>query len=237
MHIRTNIHTHISLSIGRIPYTTPPLIFRPSEYFIVTQLSISIDATLVIALQHPSMLQLQNITNFNLSQKENLRRAQQGITYLEKYSQTRAGIQGGKHCLFMWMRVSSTLYTHSQATKKLSKRLYETFRISKRIEGVAYRLDLPIGSMVHHMFHILLLWQAYVNTTPRSLPIIQEIEEYSKPVTQPLVSLHYITGLSRLAFQGYIIIHVWILWRHPCSLSIILLHRQLCNGARWRDHC
>ena len=40
---------------------------------------------------------------------------------------------------------------------KLSPRFYRPYQIVERIGGVAYRLDLPSTSLLHPVFHVLIL--------------------------------------------------------------------------------
>lgn len=41
-----------------------------------------------------------------------------------------------------------------QPNNKLSKRYFGSFQIKKKINSVAYLLNLPVGSRIHHTFHI-----------------------------------------------------------------------------------
>ncbi|WVZ18571.1 hypothetical protein V8G54_005893 [Vigna mungo] len=77
---------------------------------------------------------------------------------------------------------------HSSTTPKLTKRYYGPFRITARIGPVAYQLDLPPSSKIHHVFHysLLKLHKGPLPTSPTGLP---PLALDNKPIIEPLAIL------------------------------------------------
>ncbi|XP_074328203.1 uncharacterized protein LOC141666105 [Apium graveolens] len=48
----------------------------------------------------------------------------------------------------------------SRSLAKLSPRFFSPYKILANLGSIAYRLELPQGSLVHNMFHVSLLWKS-----------------------------------------------------------------------------
>jgi hypothetical protein len=71
---------------------------------------------------------------------------------------------------------------------KLSPRYFGPYRVLARIGPVAYRLELPIGSLIHDVFHVSLL-KRHVGTAPPASPVLPPVSEAATLLPQPEVIL------------------------------------------------
>ncbi|KAK9223252.1 hypothetical protein WN944_011694 [Citrus x changshan-huyou] len=102
--------------------------------------------------------------------KDNLEAAQSRMKFFADKKRTeRVFAKGDWVYLHLQPYRQSTL--HPNGTHKLSPRYYGHFRILSRIGTVAYKLDLPATSKVHHIFHVSCLKRKLgVHTPSQQLP-------------------------------------------------------------------
>jgi hypothetical protein len=92
-------------------------------------------------------------------------------------------VYDGKHCevLFevglwvcLWLVHRPMTSLNVTDCSKLGPKFYGPFRISEKINEVAYRLELPLGAKLHNVFHVGLL-KKFNGGTPRTPGWIQPI--------------------------------------------------------------
>lgn len=59
--------------------------------------------------------------------------------------------------VYVYLRPYRQLSLHLQRHTKLSRRFFGPFQIIQRIGEVAYKLELPHSSKIHHVFHVSVL--------------------------------------------------------------------------------
>lgn len=72
---------------------------------------------------------------------------------------------------------------------KLAAKYYDPYRVLERIRGIAYRLDLPVGSKVHQVSYVSLLKQK-VGANVSDSTVMPEYN-YQNPQFQPQAVLNY----------------------------------------------
>jgi len=110
----------------------------------------------------------------------------------------RMKIQADQHRREMVFNVRDHIYLKLQPyhqnsvnfrrSLKLSPHYFGPYRVLARIGPVAYRLELPIGSLIHDVFNVCLLKQ-HVGTAPPASPILPPVSEAATLLPQPEVIL------------------------------------------------
>ena len=73
---------------------------------------------------------------------------------------------------------------------KLSKRYYGLCPIIARIEKIAYKLNLPVTSKIHHVFHISQLKPFYGSNIPTQIVNLPSTSDEMQSVKFPLAILN-----------------------------------------------
>lgn len=85
----------------------------------------------------------------------------------------------------MKLRPYRQLFVSASCYNKLSKRFYGPYKILDRIGNVAYRLELPIDSKIHPVFHCSLL-KPHHGPLPSSPDILPPSNFNNRPQVEPL---------------------------------------------------
>ncbi|KAJ0482832.1 putative nucleotidyltransferase, Ribonuclease H [Helianthus annuus] len=72
----------------------------------------------------------------------------------------------------------------NRSSAKLSPRFFGPYKILNRVGSVAYRVELPPGSLIHDVFHVSLL-RRFVGTTPDMAPVTSSEAVVSPTIMQP----------------------------------------------------
>lgn len=91
---------------------------------------------------------------------------------------------------------------------KLSKRFFGPFRIIERIGKVAYRLDLPVSSKIHNVFHVSILKKCHGEPHSQQQPLPADFVD-SSPILAPAKVL----GYRKLVIHDKLIPQVLIRWQ------------------------
>ena len=70
------------------------------------------------------------------------------------------------------------------ASLKLSPRFYGPYQILARVGIVTYRLDFPVGSCIHNVFHVSLV-RKHLGATPIASPHLPPTFDDSTVMPQP----------------------------------------------------
>ncbi|KAF2320421.1 hypothetical protein GH714_027462 [Hevea brasiliensis] len=96
-----------------------------------------------------------------------------------------------------------------RASQKLASRYFGPYRVLERVGKLAYKLELPVGSKVHPVFHVSLLKQHIGDTFPVSdvLPLLSDDgEAILEPAT--ILDTRWIRRGSRTIQESL------VLWKH-----------------------
>ncbi|KAF7801788.1 Retrotransposable element Tf2 [Senna tora] len=121
---------------------------------------------------------LQKREKLQVSLKENLQRAQERMKRREDLKRKEKTFEIGQ-----WVWVKFHHYRQASVARrlnfKLAQRFYGPYQIKGKVGVVAYRLDLPIYSKVHSVFHVSLL-KEYKGDPPQTQDELPEtMEPYS----------------------------------------------------------
>ena len=113
--------------------------------------------------------------------------------HLER-AQTRMKTQADKHCRDVEFQVGDAVYLKLhpyymrslawRLIEKLGPKFFRPYIIMKRIDPVAYKLDLPIGARLHSLFHVSQL-RAAVGATDKVQPLPAGLIEGHELIVQP----------------------------------------------------
>ncbi|KAH9726475.1 hypothetical protein KPL70_008268 [Citrus sinensis] len=172
---------------GRLPPTIPPYV----------KSSTSIQALDDILLERDKLLK---------SLKDNLRQAQHRMA--QKANTHRREVQfsvGDK--VLVKLQPYRRYTVASRSCHKLAKRYYGPFVVIARIGPVAYKLELPLASKIHPIFHVSLL-KPFHGSTPQEISPLPEYSIDNHPLTLPAVIY-----ATRIVFQqGKLVPQVLVQW-------------------------
>ena len=75
-----------------------------------------------------------------------------------------------------------------RASHKLSPRFFGPFQILERIGEVAYKLDLPVGSAIHPVFHVFCL-KTKLGKHNVSMSLLPSVNSQGFPTLEPVAIL------------------------------------------------
>lgn len=102
---------------------------------------------------------------------------------------------------------------------KLSSRYYGPYKIVEKIGKVAYRLELPESSKIHHVFHVSLL-KKFIgkdNIPATDLPEVNEAGTF-------VIALSHILGCRVLRRRGVDVFQIQVQWLN-----------SVASAATWED--
>ncbi|KAH9774757.1 hypothetical protein KPL71_006192 [Citrus sinensis] len=188
----SNYHSCLKMTpyqalFGRLPPTIPPYV----------KSSTSIQALDEILIERDKLLK---------SLKDNLHQAQHRMA--QKANTHRREVQfsvGDK--VLVKLQPYRQYTVASRSCHKLAKRYYGPFVVIARIGPVAYKLELPPASKIHHVFHVSLL-KSFHGSTPQEISPLPEYSIDNHPLTLPAAIC-----ATRIVFQqGKLVPQVLVQW-------------------------
>lgn len=100
---------------------------------------------------------------------QNLQKAQEWMKHYTDLRRNERSFEVGE-----WVYVRSQPYRQQWKSMILSPRFYGPFQILSHVDTVAYRLELPVTSPIHLIFHVFLLKKKIGNilTLIPTLPLV-----------------------------------------------------------------
>ncbi|GKA54322.1 transposon ty3-G gag-pol polyprotein [Tanacetum coccineum] len=109
-------------------------------------------------------------------------------------SQNRMKVNADRHRRELEFNVGDLVYIKlqpyrqssvvSRYSAKLAPRFFGPYKILNRVGPVAYRVELPPGSLIHDVFHVSLL-RRFVGTAPEVIQVTQDEPVVSPTLMQP----------------------------------------------------